>query len=84
MNRYIYKITNTETGQFYIGQRTYKKLKIENDSYMGSGVWITWSKEKYGGKLPVFFKKEILKICEDQEDLNDSEIYYISLYRNIS
>ena len=73
MNYYVYKITNIETGHFYIGKRTCK-CSIENDFYFGSGSKIKEEIEKHGIDK---FKKTILAICHDPYELSNIESIYI-------
>lgn len=65
----IYKTTNLINGKFYIG-----KDKNNNDSYLGSGLLLKKAIKKYGKEN---FKKEILEFCQDEEELNDKEKYWI-------
>jgi len=67
---YIYKTTNLINGKIYIGQE-----KGNNPNYLGSGKILKIAIKKYGIEN---FKKEILKICNNQEELNESEKYYIN------
>lgn len=64
MNHYVYRITNLINGKKYIGKRSCK-CKIENDKYMGSGILIKKAITKYGLEN---FKKEILVICDTDEE----------------
>jgi hypothetical protein len=66
----IYKITNLITNKIYIGQ--HKTTNI-NDEYYGSGKILNSSIKKYGKDN---FKKEILFIFDNKEDMNlkESEI----------
>lgn len=66
---YLYRITNKFTGEYYIGIRSCNG-NPEDDSYMGSGIRITASIEKYGRDN---FQKEILKVCESREDASQAE-----------
>ena len=52
----IYKITNINTGQFYIG--SHKTHNVE-DGYFGSGIYLKRAIKKYGKAA---FIKEILYI----------------------
>ena len=61
---YVYLTTNLINNKKYIGQH-YGEI---NDSYLGSGHIILDAIKKYGKEN---FKKEILKICKDYEDLNN-------------
>ena len=73
---YIYRITNLINGKTYIGQHKYKDL---NDNYMGSGVYLTKAKKKYGIEN---FTKEILEFDIPNVDLaNDWEQMYILFER---
>ncbi len=65
----IYKTINLINGKIYIGQDT------KNDpNYLGSGKIIKEAIKKYGKKN---FTKEIIEICNNQDELNSSEIYWI-------
>lgn len=63
MSYYVYKITNTINGKWYIGKR--KHHSPYNDKYMGSGKLIKESIEKHGKQN---FKKEILAIFESNDE----------------
>ena len=77
---YIYCITNNINGKNYIGQRKCPANKTpEIDKYMGSGVYLKRSKEKYGIEN---FSKEILAITEKQENADVLEKVFIKLYRD--
>lgn len=83
----IYKIENLVNGKVYIGQT----IKTFNERYSGSGVGVarvindcrchnehlTNSIKKYGVKN---FKVSIICECEDTNELNEKEIYYINLF----
>ena len=78
---YIYKITNNINGKIYIGQKKCKKANMTkdemlNDGYMGSGVHIKRAEEKYGIEN---FTKEICAVCEDKDELDETETLFISL-----
>jgi group I intron endonuclease len=76
--RYIYCITNLINQKTYLGKRKCNKLPQE-DLYMGSGFIIKQAIKKYGLNN---FKKEILIYGDFTEDeINEFEKYYISLYR---
>lgn len=77
--RYIYKITNKINGKIYIGKRTSIK-EPQFDRYMGSGIKIGLAIKKYGEEN---FNKDILEICESEEELNEKEKYYINLYNSL-
>lgn len=63
----IYKITNKNTGKFYIGRHITTNL---NDDYMGSGKYIRRAVEKYGANS---FLKEYLFIFDNEEEMYNKE-----------
>jgi group I intron endonuclease len=66
----IYKTTNLINGKFYIGQDS------KNDpTYLGSGKLLNRAIKKYGRKN---FIKEILIECNNKDELNQQEIFWIS------
>lgn len=75
MYGYIYKTTNLINGKKYIGQHR-TNLDCLDPNYLGSGKLILEAIQKYGKEN---FLVEIIKWCEDDEDLNSSEIEIISL-----
>lgn len=75
-NHYVYLITNLVNGKKYIGKRSTMK-EIGKDYYMGSGVALLRALKKYGRHN---FKKEIIEICDSEEEVLEKEIYYIELY----
>lgn len=87
-NHYVYLITNLINGKKYIGKRTCH-CKIEEDNYMGSGVCIVKAIKKYGRDS---FKKEILKICNSEEEaykyereiIKSTKAYSNRMYYNIA
>lgn len=68
----VYMITNIITGERYIGQHITKNLK---DGYMGSGKLITEQIARYGREN---FNKQILRVFENYEEMNQAEIDLIS------
>lgn len=72
---HIYKITNTINSKVYIGMST-----KDNDSYFGSGVIISKAIKKYGKE---HFIKEIIETCENIEQLQIREQYWINYYKSI-
>jgi group I intron endonuclease len=69
----IYKITNKINGKYYIGKHITEDL---NDDYLGSGKLIRKAIEKYGFEN---FEKEILKIYDNEHDMNIAESLLIDL-----
>jgi group I intron endonuclease len=65
----IYKTTNLLNGKYYIG-----KQKKYTKGYFGSGVALRYAIKKYG---KINFKKEILEICNSDEELQYAEIKWI-------
>jgi len=63
----IYKMTNLINGKIYVGQ-----TRRCNVNYLGSGILLTRSIEKYGISA---FDREIIEICESAEELDKKEIY---------
>lgn len=63
MSYYVYKITNTINGKWYIGKR--KHHSPHNDRYMGSGKLIKLAIKKYGKNI---FTKEIIEIFATNND----------------
>lgn len=75
--KYIYITTNLINGKQYIGQHN----GLLNDSYIGSGVALLTAIQKYG---KANFKKDILQICNTQEELDNAEKYWIDKYNAVS
>lgn len=73
---YIYITTNLADNKKYIG----KHIGELNDSYLGSGIIFSRALEKYGKEN---FKKEILYIAKDEEDMNEKEKYYIKIFNAV-
>ena len=71
----IYKTTNLINGKIYIGQD-----KNNNEKYIGSGDLIKRAIKKYGKEN---FIKEIICYCDNQEDLDNNERFYIKKYNSI-
>jgi group I intron endonuclease len=74
----IYKITNKINGKFYIGKHITENLF---DDYMGSGKLIKKAIQKYGIHN---FQKDILKIYDNEHDMNIAETLLIDLKDNRS
>jgi hypothetical protein len=64
---FIYKITNTKNGKYYLGMHSTDNLE---DDYMGSGKMIKRSIRKHGLELHT---KEILEFRRDRESLKIRE-----------
>lgn len=60
---YVYKITNTVNGKYYIGAHQSECL---DDGYLGSGKWLKNAQRKYGLDL---FTKEIIKFCDNELEM---------------
>lgn len=69
----IYETTNTVTGQIYIGQHVTDNLE---DDYLGSGVRLINSVNKYG---PTNFTKRILHIYDNFTDMDKKEEELVNL-----
>jgi group I intron endonuclease len=70
----IYKITNKLNNKIYIGK------SIKNDeTYMGSGISIIKAIKKYG---ITNFLKEIIEECNNVDELNLQECYWIKHYNS--
>lgn len=67
-------MTNSNTGEFYIGRRK-SKFPPEEDSYMGSSQ--TWYKTLSKNDIKSL-NKEIIKVFDSSEEMCLSEINYIS------
>jgi hypothetical protein len=68
----VYLTTNLVNNKKYIGIDTKNNLE-----YFGSGLYIKKAIKKYGKEN---FRKEVLEICENKEDLLNSEIKWILFY----
>ena len=73
---YVYKTINLINNKQYIG----KHYGFLNDEYIGSGILLQRAIQKYGKQN---FKKEILSIQKNEEELNQKEKYFINLYNAI-
>lgn len=75
---YVYKTINLIKGKVYVGQHTTTNL---DDGYLGSGVLLKKAFRKYG---KANFIKEVLCMCESEEELNEMEIYWIKTLKSRS
>lgn len=75
----IYITTNLINGKKYIGQHL-KSTTKKYDYYLGSGILLKQAIQKYGKEN---FKKEILCLCETQEEANEKEKEYILQYNAV-
>lgn len=67
----IYKTTNLLNGMMYIGKH---KTNNIDDGYLGSGKWLKNSIRKHGVQN---FRKEYLRFCESEEDMNYMERVFV-------
>jgi len=68
-NHYIYIIINNINNKKYIGKRSCN-CPIEEDKYMGSGVYLHRAYKKYGKEN---FTKYIMHICKDEQQALEYE-----------
>lgn len=68
----IYKTTNLVNGKQYIGKDGHN-----NPNYLGSGTFLKMAIKKYGKQN---FKKEILEVCESEEQMRVREKYWLNYY----
>ena len=73
----IYKTTNLVNGKIYVGQHICET--DEFDGYLGSGVKLRAAIRYYG---PENFKRETLRICDTQLQLDAWEMLYIKKLRS--
>ena len=74
---FVYLTIDLKNGKGYIGQHKIHNQKTLDPDYIGSGVIIGDIKKKYGLKR---FNRQILCYCENQEELDKMEIYYINYF----
>jgi hypothetical protein len=71
MKHYTYKLTQEETGLYYIGVRSCK-CEIKDDPYMGSmQAWKLTKEEKLS------LKKEIIAVYSSREEANEDEHFIL-------
>lgn len=75
MYGYIYKTTNLINRKIYVGQK--KSDKFLGNKYLGSGAILKLAIKKY--KIENF-NVEFLEECDNQESLNNREVYWINYY----
>lgn len=79
---FVYKITNTQTQEFYIGQTIknieYRFRKHKEMSIRGDGYKLHNAMRKYGVKN---FVIEILDVATNLNELNEKEIHYIDMLK---
>jgi group I intron endonuclease len=73
---YVYLTENLKNGRLYIG----KHSGDPNDGYLGSGAILKKAISKYGAEN---FRKLILAVAENDQDLDKLEQHYIALYRSL-
>lgn len=73
----IYKTTNLVNGKIYVGQHVCEF--DEFDGYLGSGVKLRAAIRYYG---PENFKRETLRVCDTQLQLDAWEMLYIKKLRS--
>lgn len=73
----IYKTTNLVNGKIYVGQHICET--DEFDGYLGSGVKLRAAIRYYG---PENFKRETLRVCDTQLQLDAWEMLYIKKLRS--
>lgn len=64
---YVYKITNSQNGKWYIGVHSTDNL---DDGYMGSGTYIRRAIKKYGKEK---FTKDIIKFFDNRDSAFEFE-----------
>lgn len=80
----IYKLTDCINGKIYIGQsRDFHKRMIshkrspKNKSHIGKSIYNAITEHGFDN-----FTKEIIDTCYSQKELDEKEMYYISLYKS--
>ena len=76
VNHYVYRTINEINNMKYIGKRTCY-CAIEDDMYLGSGTFIKLAIDRYG---EYYFSKEILCICDTEEEAWGKEIEMINAF----
>lgn len=82
----IYKVTNLKNNKIYIGQ-TINSLEYRRDQHIKDCRRNKYYNNKFHNALLKYgynsFKWEIIHECFSIEELNEKEIYYISLYNSV-
>ena len=78
MYGYIYLTTNLINGKRYIGQK--KSDIFLKEKYLGSGLALKEAINKYGKEN---FTVELIEWCENEDELNEREKYWISFYNAV-
>lgn len=76
---YVYKTTNTLTGEFYFGKREYRLDKNRTFIYLGSGRRLSDNVKKYG---QLQFHKEIIQGNLTSEEMTRIESELIAAHSN--
>jgi hypothetical protein len=71
---YVYKIVNLINNKSYVGSRLCYKENIHDDNYWGSSIYLKNDIKLFGINN---FKKEILKICINKDEMLNNECEYI-------
>lgn len=80
MRGYIYKITNTINGKFYIGSRRCETLaEAKQDNYFGSGVALYYAIRKYGKEN---FTKQIIAFVDNAYEYEETILQNIDAANN--
>lgn len=80
MRGYIYKITNTINGKFYIGSRRCETLaEAKQDNYFGSGVALYYAIRKYGKEN---FTKQIIAFVDNAYEYEETILQNIDAASN--
>jgi len=74
---YIYSTKNILNEKCYVGQHA---SNDKDNKYLGSGILIDKAIKKYGRKN---FIKTIIEFCNNEEELNEREIYWIKQLNTI-
>lgn len=73
----VYKLTNTVNGKVYIGQ-TRRSLKKRFQDHVHATTPVGKAIREHGKNA---FTKEVLAVCENQQELDTCEVHYIAEYK---